>query len=224
MMNFRPCPNKHLQVVGTAVALVISLIFLLTFLAWRIVKLCCPCCKCVRGPQRVGKRARVLIDGRGTRVLKVLILGAAIGVLAGALYGVFQVGREVMGRGAESLQWDGSSEEVGAAPEAAAGPSSHCLLLCAHLPLAVCPQVEADLVGAGFDAVDCLTGFVDSAVTAAQGTITATQSLDEQLLLIKADMEALGPLATATVAPYIDVGAGGREQLVAWLLGAALHA
>ena len=40
------------HLIGPAVAAAIALIFLLSFLAWRIVKICCACCcACARGPQ-----------------------------------------------------------------------------------------------------------------------------------------------------------------------------
>lgn len=78
------------HVVGAGVALILSLILLLSFLAWRLVKLC-SCCECVRGPQREGKKARKLLTGSGARWVKAAVLLLAAGVLAGGIYGETQV-------------------------------------------------------------------------------------------------------------------------------------
>ena len=63
-----PAPQPYVKssvvphLIGAAVAAGISLILILSWLAWRAVKLCCACCcACVRGPQvhvrRAGLRA-----------------------------------------------------------------------------------------------------------------------------------------------------------------------
>ena len=90
------------HVVGTAIALLASLTLLLTFVAWRLVKLCA-CCACARGPRWRARKARALLAGGGSAWVKGAALCMAAGVLAGGVYGVTQVRADMVGPGLEAV-------------------------------------------------------------------------------------------------------------------------
>ncbi|KAI3426214.1 hypothetical protein D9Q98_008590 [Chlorella vulgaris] len=90
------------HIAGPAVALIVALAFLLTFIAWRLVK-CCTCCACVRGPQRKGHKAHKLLTSRKAVWLKASAAAAAAGILAGGVYGVTQVQADMVDSGLAAI-------------------------------------------------------------------------------------------------------------------------
>jgi hypothetical protein len=90
------------HIAGPAVVLIVALVFLLTFIAWRLVK-CCTCCACVRGPQRKGHKAHKLLTSRSAVWLKAAAAAAAAGVLAGGVYGVTQVQADMVDSGLAAI-------------------------------------------------------------------------------------------------------------------------
>lgn len=92
LRNWRPYIRSVIpHVVGSAVTVAIALILLLSFLAWRLVRICFACCcACAAGPRLGGKKAAKLVGGKGAKRLKAALLLAAAGALAGAVWGVYQ--------------------------------------------------------------------------------------------------------------------------------------
>lgn len=90
------------HIAGPAVALIVALVFLLTFIAWRLVKYC-TCCACVRGPQRKGHKAHKLLTSRKAVWLKASAAAAAAGILAGGVYGVTQVQADMVDSGLAAI-------------------------------------------------------------------------------------------------------------------------
>lgn len=111
-----------------------------------------------------GKKARKLLAGKGSRYLKGLAFLASAGVLAGALWGISQVGWRAalctLCRPLPRLTFG-----CGTAHASHTHRPSLPVPLPARLPPPV--QVDATLIGPGLNAVDGLTGFVNNAVVCA---------------------------------------------------------
>lgn len=159
------------HVVGAAIAFVTSLILLLTFLAWRLVK-CCSCFPCVRGPRTSGEKARRVLAGRGARVLKACVLGAALGALIASVWGITQVDATMIDGGLKAI--DSLTGFINNAVDAGKGTVAAVGLLEDQL-VVVKATLDGSIIGPG----SSYSQSIDSAISALSSFSSFSSDLDD---------------------------------------------